>query len=862
MAGLRLEHIYKVYPNGTKAVSDFTMDIKDKEFIVFVGPSGCGKSTTLRMIAGLEEISTGELYIDDNIVNEVEPKDRDIAMVFQNYALYPHMSVYENIAFGLKLRHVPNEEIHKKVLWAAKVLDLTEYLDRKPKQMSGGQRQRVSLGRAIIRNPKVMLLDEPLSNLDAKLRSQMRNEIAKLHEQLQTTFIYVTHDQVEAMTLGTRVVVMKLGKIMQIDTPKNLYDYPDNMFVAGFIGTPQMNFFDVKLQRNKKYDIIKFNYNSNTFRVNKNILSKIAPKYFNLEVDVVIGIRSEDLSLDPNIISKSDYLINIKISHFEELGNETIIYAELFNELNFESNDKRKLIAIKGSSTYDLKRGDITQVAINIDKIHIFDKETEQKINPIVPKYNYIRGRVVNNYLYFSNMSFEIPKTINLKNGEYDVVIPVESLILNNETGQKINTKNVNIKYINNKSNILEIEINNEIIYGCTDLNSFDDKNILYVKIDYTKIDFYKNNELIIKALNEYDKIDAVFLNYISAKEYINNKYDDYLNQRIENVNIKYQSIFEKLKKDYETKMNRLEINDKDNHRDLVTSDKNKYRRLKEKSKEERESINQEYKKEIKNLNNTYKKNKKTIIEEISKKYEKIYNNEIDSLNLFKEINKDKDAYTKRMRSFNDFRKNNKLEKDNEINKRINSLILDYNTKLNELKEIYKRKSNEIKDTLKKSKKQIYQLIYPEKEIKKEYRSNLIKYRKEYGEELVKAKLLFFLKTNELLTLCSDDISGKMIQGLGIKVFSKEYLLEIPHDAYNISEDGFKVKVIEVLDYGDTKYAKCLYKGNGYQNNESVIYVKLNDIVNDINLNQSELTLSYDVNKIHIIEKSISIKIY
>ena len=224
MAGLRLEHIYKVYPNGTKAVSDFTMDIKDQEFIVFVGPSGCGKSTTLRMIAGLEEISAGELYIDDRIVNDIEPKDRDIAMVFQNYALYPHMTVYENMAFGLKLRKVSNEIIHEKVLWAAKILNLTELLDRKPRAMSGGQRQRVALGRALLRNPKVMLLDEPLSNLDAKLRAAMRSEIAKLHDELKTTFIYVTHDQIEAMTLGTRVVVMKLGRIMQMDTPKNLYD--------------------------------------------------------------------------------------------------------------------------------------------------------------------------------------------------------------------------------------------------------------------------------------------------------------------------------------------------------------------------------------------------------------------------------------------------------------------------------------------------------------------------------------------------------------------------------------------------------------------------------------------------------------
>ena len=247
MAGLQLNHIYKVYPNGTKAVNDFNMEIKDKEFIVFVGPSGCGKSTTLRMIAGLEEITAGELRIGDIVVNDVEPKDRDIAMVFQNYALYPHMTVYENMAFGLKMRKVPKAVIKEKVMAAAETLGITEYLNRKPKEMSGGQRQRVALGRAMVREPKVFLLDEPLSNLDAKLRTAMRSEIAKLHRKLQTTFIYVTHDQVEAMTMGTRIVVMKSGFIQQIDTPRNLYNYPSNKFVAGFIGTPQMNFFHGKL---------------------------------------------------------------------------------------------------------------------------------------------------------------------------------------------------------------------------------------------------------------------------------------------------------------------------------------------------------------------------------------------------------------------------------------------------------------------------------------------------------------------------------------------------------------------------------------------------------------------------------------
>ena len=246
MASLSLRNVTKKYPNGFVAVKDFNLEIADKEFIIFVGPSGCGKSTTLRMIAGLEDISSGELYIDGKLVNDVEPKDRDIAMVFQNYALYPHMSVYDNMAFGLKLRKTPKDEIDRKVHDAAKILDLEHLLDRKPKALSGGQRQRVAMGRAIVRSPKVFLMDEPLSNLDAKLRGQMRVEISKLHQRLETTIIYVTHDQTEAMTLGTRIVVMKDGVVQQVDSPQNLYDSPCNKFVAGFIGAPQMNMIDAQ----------------------------------------------------------------------------------------------------------------------------------------------------------------------------------------------------------------------------------------------------------------------------------------------------------------------------------------------------------------------------------------------------------------------------------------------------------------------------------------------------------------------------------------------------------------------------------------------------------------------------------------
>ncbi len=256
MASVTLEHVKKIYDGGVVAVQDFNLEIQDKEFVVFVGPSGCGKSTTLRMVAGLEDISEGELYIGDRLVNDVEPKDRDIAMVFQNYALYPHLSVYENIAFSLRIRKMDNEEIHRRVCEAAEILGITQYLGRKPKNLSGGQRQRVAIGRAIVREPHVFLMDEPLSNLDAKLRNQMRAEIILLRKRLDTTFIYVTHDQTEAMTLGDRIVIMKGGFIQQVGTPQEVFDMPHNLFVAGFIGSPQMNIFDAELKRNgDKYSV-------------------------------------------------------------------------------------------------------------------------------------------------------------------------------------------------------------------------------------------------------------------------------------------------------------------------------------------------------------------------------------------------------------------------------------------------------------------------------------------------------------------------------------------------------------------------------------------------------------------------------
>ncbi|MBQ6173666.1 MAG: sn-glycerol-3-phosphate ABC transporter ATP-binding protein UgpC [Clostridia bacterium] len=374
MASVSLQHIYKVYQGGVTAVSDFCLDIEDKEFIVLVGPSGCGKSTTLRMVAGLEEISEGELYIGDKLVNDVAPKDRDIAMVFQNYALYPHMTVYDNMAFGLKLRKTPKDEIRRRVEEAGRILDISHLLNRKPKALSGGQRQRVALGRAIVREPKVFLFDEPLSNLDAKLRVAMRTEITKLHQRLQTTFIYVTHDQTEAMTMASRIVVMKDGVVQQVDTPQNLYDYPTNEFVAGFIGSPQMNFFNVTLKRDGQDVVAVFGDETGENRV-------VIPRY---KVDkfidesyigqqVVMGIRPEDIDDSEEALQKfANATLKVKVEVTEQMGSETYLY------LTTPGKDGNVIARVDPRTKS--RAGDEIRVAMDVEHLHFFDKDTEKTL--------------------------------------------------------------------------------------------------------------------------------------------------------------------------------------------------------------------------------------------------------------------------------------------------------------------------------------------------------------------------------------------------------------------------------------------------------------------------------------------------
>lgn len=367
MAGISLKNITKVYSDGTVAVNDLNLEIENKEFIILVGPSGCGKSTTLRMIAGLEEISGGEMKIGERLVNDIAPKDRNIAMVFQSYALYPHMNVYKNMAFGLELRKMPKDEIDRRVREAAAILDIEHLLKRKPKALSGGQRQRVALGRAMVRSPDVFLLDEPLSNLDAKLRTTMRAEITKLHRSLETTFVYVTHDQTEAMTMADRIVVMKDGVIQQVDTPQNLYNNPVNKFVAGFIGSPSMNFLNCrsKVTDGKPMLIL----NDTEIPVKDEILnSKLADIG---EKELIMGIRPEDITIDKAYLENNpESCLQASVAVVEPMGSETYLYVDYFSQrvISRIYNDNKVRI------------GDIVNLAVKNKKIHLFDANTELNI--------------------------------------------------------------------------------------------------------------------------------------------------------------------------------------------------------------------------------------------------------------------------------------------------------------------------------------------------------------------------------------------------------------------------------------------------------------------------------------------------
>ena len=508
MASLQLKHLYKVYPNGVKAVNDFDMTINDREFIVFVGPSGCGKSTTLRMIAGLEEITAGELFIDDKLVNYEEPKNRDIAMVFQNYALYPHLNVYENIAFGLRLRRLPKAEIDEKVNKAAKMLGLTNYLKTKPGALSGGQRQRVALGRALVREPKVFLLDEPLSNLDAKLRGSMRKEITKLHNKLQTTFIYVTHDQVEAMTMGDRIVVMKDGFVQQIDNPKNLYRYPVNKFVAGFIGTPQLNFTEATLLKEGNKIKLSVVDTDISFELPQEVLMKVDPIYFDGKRIVYFALRTEYVSLKEN---EFPYSCDMKVVGVEELGTKIQLFVDFDvnrDVLDLSADDEENAksdLTITTDSDSTVKVGDIVKVYLDLDKMHLFDYSSEEVIRPRLPGHSRVHTHIENHHIDLLGVKFRLPEAIEIADGEYDVVVPVTALKID-ENGQKLkisSVEEVEEKYL------LTFYQDGNALFMVSDekMEAGQEVGVLF---ETHLLDFYQNNELKVSSLNVLNELDGM----------------------------------------------------------------------------------------------------------------------------------------------------------------------------------------------------------------------------------------------------------------------------------------------------------------------------------------------------------------
>ncbi len=844
MANLKLEHIYKVYPNGTKAVNDFSMDIKNGEFIVFVGPSGCGKSTTLRMIAGLEEITAGELYIDSNIVNDMEPKDRDIAMVFQNYALYPHMTVYDNMAFGLRIRHVPEDIIQEKVLWASEILGIKDYLDRKPRNMSGGQRQRVSLGRAILRDPKVMLLDEPLSNLDAKLRAQMRTEIAKLHQKLKTTFIYVTHDQTEAMTLGDRVVVMKSGRIQQVDTPKNLYNYPENVFVAGFIGTPQMNFFDCTLSRKGDDVTLHLRDNNQDLHLSYNYLIKALPQYLDGKHNLKLGIRCENITL---VDSTAENAIACKISHFEELGSECLIYAELGDE----SHPSELIIKVREIN--DLSVGDTIYVHFDPEKTYYFDKKTEETITPRIPKYNSFTASIKGNKLSLLSSKIALPEALNagdIQDGELQV--PVDAIEFAEEG---IEAKVLKIEKISDTT-LIHLESDNRVYFAISD-KDVKEGDIVHITFDFTRLTFTFEEMNIFEPIVKFDSLMARFYNYETVmseenredfKEYRDEKIKaarDYVSAEILLENNRYDKAV--LDLDGEN----LEAN-KENAKAQLADLICKNNAIQAKMKEA-------YTSSCNELKANFLAEKKEAIRKNNELFDEKKKKEESEYREFMENNADKMTRKRRTDEYHIFKDNFRTDKENTITRVLNGLTQDYETNLSRVKSEYRRNTDLLKKEIANKKEEVKNASDPYKHLAKEHNEKLKELNEKLENSAKKAGFVFFLQFDQrYYGLLPDIISNKLIQGLATRVFSRQFRIDIPHDAYIIKEDGngFKVVVESILNYGDKYFMRCRYLTDSAQ--EQFIFVETKTPLSI----GKEIALDFDLGRCQITETDMNIRLY
>ena len=871
MSNLSLRHIYKVYPNGVKAVNDFNMEIEDKEFIVFVGPSGCGKSTTLRMIAGLEEITAGELYIGENFVNRQEPKDRDIAMVFQNYALYPHMTVYENLAFGLRLRHVPQAEIHKKVLWAAKILRLEEYLDRKPKALSGGQRQRVSLGRAILRTPKVFLLDEPLSNLDAKLRTEMRAEIAKLHNELNTTFIYVTHDQVEAMTMGTRIVVMSMGYVQQIDTPQNLYNHPENKFVAGFIGTPQMNFFEATLTRKGDTVRVKFEGIDKELKVPFSQMLKVRPEYLTGEKKIIVGLRCEHLSADPEIVAKSTNIIPVKISIFEELGNETLIYGDMNLEVSDLVDSGTRLIVKQYGGTHESKRGDVIKVAFDMSKAHFFDAETEKTIAPRIPEDNVFDVALSGDTMTLLGTKVTLPEAVAVQVGDLKVkdaslLIPTRALY---EGGKDLEATVVEEEVVNG-TRITHLQIGTRTFFM---LNGKEHKVGAKVAlgIDFKKISVTHGAETIVTPLPEHDTFFGSYFDRVNAKRsttYLVRYFNEQKKKELAALNRELQStlsevvlqpsVLTAIKQDYAEK--RKEIQGNMSYR-LGTESLGK--EGKKKVKAEAEAALREAKKEYDAQVAEYNAKKRAFdalsesekaaraqqeqaikadfeqrAKQIEAKYAEIIKEIVDNVSKVAEV----------LSPIEQQKATELTANVAEVNNRFAALR---EQKLKELNEAIEQAKAKVATSKGPDKDVAVIELKEAKRAKVDGLNALTAEKNAAVDDVAFQSKVFAAYINGCTIETTLDINKKIVKGLGAQLFLSHYRFEVPHDAYTLGEGGIKVTVEEVIDYGAEQYAKCLLHGD-------TVYVKIDQAYSKGDV----LNVNIDVAKARIFENLFDIRLY
>jgi multiple sugar transport system ATP-binding protein len=864
MANLSLRHLYKVYPNGVKAVSDFNMEIQDKEFIVFVGPSGCGKSTTLRMIAGLEDITAGELFIGDTLVNDMEPKDRDIAMVFQNYALYPHMTVYDNMAFGLRLRNVPEEEVHRKVLWAAQVLKLTDYLDRKPKAMSGGQRQRVSLGRAILRNPKVFLLDEPLSNLDAKLRTEMRSEISKLHKQLQTTFIYVTHDQVEAMTMGTRIVVMKLGRVQQIDTPKNLYNFPNNKFVAGFIGTPQMNFFDATLLRSGEKVKITIKNANDPLEVSFNDMLKVRPSYLNGQHEVTLGIRCENLSLDPAVVKAAKNTVNVKISHFEELGAETLIYGDLNPAGDGYSETGTRVIIKSYQGTLDLKPGETVKVAIDMSKAHFFDKETEFSIMPRVPEVNVFDCDIKGNVANFLAGKLAFPSGLKCPDCQkVELFIPVDALALG---GKDIEAEVEGEETIANQHIIyLKKENRTFFLVGSAAVKKGEKVGL---KVDFKRISIEKDGVLLVKPFPEYDSFLGAFTNLDNEKKSLKSliAYEKAASEkRVKELEkkelnelsaISFQEVlYENYRLEHKQKVADLkgECSYRIGTEEVGREGK---KRIRKETADKIVLADQAYAAEVKALDEQKAKEaalsgeEKALLNQkktaITSRYEKLIEEEKVNEQAREDLIRQGASSMTSLRSGD---KKATLEAENqvkaleaELKEKKGIVSAEYVQKIATAKAQYEAAQGDAKDQA----KMAYESLGTEK------RNALRNLEDQYHfreDEILFASKTFFAYINGYGIVTPKELNKKVVKSLGLDLFNSQFRYQIPHEGFHlVKEGGIDAVVVDTQDYGDGLYAHCVSHG-------ADLYVKVEQAFT----NGTIIRLSIDLSQARVVENKFDI---